>query len=76
MSVPTDCCQRDERRGWMGDAALGASVNFYNHEMTAFCKHPVGPVTQAVLLQSGANQNHPSVLANTDASECSAEQTG
>ena len=36
MSLPTDCCQRDERRGWMGDAALGASVNFFNHEMTSF----------------------------------------
>ena len=24
MSVPTDCDQRDERRGWMGDAALTA----------------------------------------------------
>jgi hypothetical protein len=33
MSLPTDCCQRDERRGWMGDAALGASVNWFNHEM-------------------------------------------
>ena len=36
MSVPTDCCQRDERRGWMGDAALGASVNTYNHDMHTF----------------------------------------
>jgi len=29
MSIPTDCPQRDERRGWMGDAALGASINVY-----------------------------------------------
>jgi hypothetical protein len=36
MSLPTDCCQRDERRGWMGDAALGASVTAYNHDMHSF----------------------------------------
>jgi alpha-L-rhamnosidase len=36
MSIPTDCPQRDERRGWMGDAAIGASVNVYNSEMHAF----------------------------------------
>lgn len=36
MSLPTDCCQRDERRGWMGDAALGASVNAFNADMHAF----------------------------------------
>ena len=31
MTIPTDCCQRDERLGWMGDAALSAesiSLNF------------------------------------------------
>jgi hypothetical protein len=26
MSVPTDCPSRDERRGWMGDAALAAEL--------------------------------------------------
>eukprot|EP01047_Picozoa_sp_COSAG01_P063674 COSAG01_NODE_8293_length_2840_cov_14.414447_1_plen_535_part_00 len=36
MSLPTDCCQRNERRGWMGDAALGASVNAYNSDSHAF----------------------------------------
>ena len=30
MSVPTDCDQRDERRGWMGDAALTAEEATYN----------------------------------------------
>ena len=36
MSVPTDCNQRDERRGWMGDAALIAESTTYNFEPAAF----------------------------------------
>ena len=28
--VPTDCPQRDERKGWMGDAALSAEEAVYN----------------------------------------------
>lgn len=36
MSIPTDCCQRNERRGWMGDAALGASINIFNSDMHSF----------------------------------------
>ena len=35
MSVPTDCPQRDERRGWMGDAALAAELATYNFGMGA-----------------------------------------
>ena len=36
MSVPTDCDQRDERRGWMGDAALIAESTTYNFRPAAF----------------------------------------
>jgi len=39
MSVPTDCPQRDERRGWMGDAALTAEEAMYNFHMSAFYTH-------------------------------------
>lgn len=39
MSVPTDCDQRDERRGWMGDAALTAEEATYNFDMGAFYTH-------------------------------------
>eukprot|EP00697_Spironema_sp_BW2_P007608 gnl/Spiro4/21933_TR10763_c0_g13_i1.p1 gnl/Spiro4/21933_TR10763_c0_g13~~gnl/Spiro4/21933_TR10763_c0_g13_i1.p1 ORF type:complete len:994 (-),score=297.87 gnl/Spiro4/21933_TR10763_c0_g13_i1:90-3035(-) len=30
MSVPTDCDQRDERKGWMGDSALSVSEAMFN----------------------------------------------
>jgi alpha-L-rhamnosidase len=36
MSVPTDCSQRDERLGWMGDAGLSAEEAILNFDMAAF----------------------------------------
>lgn len=35
-SVPTDCPQRDERAGWMGDAQVFAQTSIYNLDMSAF----------------------------------------
>ena len=35
-SVPTDCNQRDERLGWMGDAHLSAETAILNFDMAAF----------------------------------------
>jgi alpha-L-rhamnosidase len=34
--VPTDCCQRDERMGWVGDAQLSAEAAVHNFDMAAF----------------------------------------
>jgi alpha-L-rhamnosidase len=36
MSIPTDCPQRDERHGWLGDAHLSAEEAAFNFDMTAF----------------------------------------
>ena len=36
MSIPTDCPQRDERMGWMGDAQLVAEEAVYNFNMVGF----------------------------------------
>ena len=35
-SVPTDCAQRDERMGWMGDAHVTAEEAMLNFDMAAF----------------------------------------
>jgi len=35
-SVPTDCPQRDERAGWMGDAQVFSQTATYNMDMAAF----------------------------------------
>ncbi len=36
MSVPTDCPQRNERMGWMGDAQLVTEEAIYNFQMAGF----------------------------------------
>ncbi|CAF1232158.1 unnamed protein product [Rotaria sp. Silwood1] len=36
MSLPTDCPQRNERRGWMGDAGLSIDEVLYNFDYVAF----------------------------------------
>jgi len=36
FSIPTDCNQRDEREGWMGDAHLSAEEAMMNFDMAAF----------------------------------------
>lgn len=35
-SIPTDCPQRNERMGWMGDAQVFAQTAIYNMDMAAF----------------------------------------
>jgi len=39
MSIPTDCPQRDERQGWLGDAHLAAEEAILNFDMAAFYSH-------------------------------------
>ncbi|MDP2914900.1 MAG: family 78 glycoside hydrolase catalytic domain [Candidatus Aminicenantes bacterium] len=36
MSIPTDCPQRDERHGWLGDAHLSAEEAIFNFDLAAF----------------------------------------
>ena len=36
MGIPTDCAQRDERHGWLGDAHLVAEESMFNFDMVAF----------------------------------------
>ena len=36
LEVPTDCPQRDERLGWMGDAQVFAPTGCFNFEIAAF----------------------------------------
>jgi len=36
MSVPSDCPQRDERKGWMGDSALSVDEALFNFKLAPF----------------------------------------
>ena len=45
MSVPTDCDQRDERLGWMGDANLSGESMMLNFDMPGFFRHFINIMT-------------------------------
>ena len=47
MSVPTDCPQRDERLGWMGDAQMFAPTAFYNMDLTRFYQKWMKDITDS-----------------------------
>ncbi|WP_449462296.1 family 78 glycoside hydrolase catalytic domain [Tardisphaera miroshnichenkoae] len=49
MSVPTDCPQRDERMGWMGDADLSAEEAIFNFWMPAFYENWVSEMRESQL---------------------------
>ncbi|HEY3904133.1 MAG TPA: family 78 glycoside hydrolase catalytic domain [Streptosporangiaceae bacterium] len=53
ISVPTDCPQRDERLGWLGDAQIFARTASYNRDVAAFFAKWLDDVTDAQL-PSGA----------------------
>lgn len=75
MSVVSDCPQRDERKGWMGDSGLSLQPTHYNYAMGAFYTawaanirdaqtwtgdaHPVGSVPDTVPHTFGSYPSDP-----------------
>ncbi|GAA5483010.1 family 78 glycoside hydrolase catalytic domain [Haloferula sargassicola] len=49
LSVPTDCPQRDERLGWMGDAQVFVRTATYNSDVAAFFNKWLADVTDSQL---------------------------
>jgi alpha-L-rhamnosidase len=49
LSVPTDCPQRDERLGWMGDAQVFVKTATYNADVAAFFTKWLVDVTDSQL---------------------------
>ncbi|MDR3337442.1 MAG: glycoside hydrolase family 78 protein [Treponema sp.] len=47
-SVPTDCCQRNERQGWMGDATCTSEAVMYNWYMHWFYRKWLDDITDIV----------------------------
>ena len=47
VSIPTDCPQRDERMGWMGDAGVFWRTGSYNFNIDAFTHKFMDDVTDA-----------------------------
>ena len=49
ISVPTDCPQRDERLGWLGDAQIFARTACYNRDVASFFAKWLDDVADAQL---------------------------
>jgi alpha-L-rhamnosidase len=47
LSIPTDCPQRDERLGWMGDAEVFWRTGTYNFDIAAFSQKFVQDIVDA-----------------------------
>lgn len=49
MSVPTDCPQRDERLGWLGDAQIFCQTAMYNMDCECYFKKYLADIREAQL---------------------------
>jgi len=60
ISVPTDCPQRDERLGWLGDAQIFARTACYNRDVAAFLDKWLDDVADAQLASGAYSDIAPS----------------
>jgi alpha-L-rhamnosidase len=62
LSIPTDCPQRDERLGWMGDAGVFWRTGSYNFDINAFSHKFMDDVLDAQTAQGEFTNVSPDVL--------------
>ena len=62
LSIPTDCPQRDERLGWMGDAGVFWRTGSYNFDIAAFAQKFVQDIADAQTPQGAFTNVSPSTL--------------
>ncbi len=65
-SIPTDCPQRDERLGWMGDAEIFARTGCFNMDMAAFYSKWMRDVVDAQSSEGGFSDVSPRIVDNSD----------
>lgn len=65
-SVPTDCPQRDERLGWMGDAGIFWPTAVYNRDMAAFTHKWMRDVVDAQSSEGAFSDVAPRVVDPAD----------
>jgi alpha-L-rhamnosidase len=73
MSVPTDCPQRDERLGWMGDAQLFARTSCWNMDMAGFYTKWMRDIVDAQSPAGGFSDVSPRVVDLADGAPAWAE---
>jgi alpha-L-rhamnosidase len=70
LSIPTDCPQRDERLGWMGDAGVFWRTGSYNFDIAAFSRKFIQDITDAQSRQGAFRNVSPNTLpSSADESE-------
>ena len=62
LSVPTDCPQRDERLGWMGDAGVFWRTGTYNFDVAAFSQKFIQDIVDAQNSQGAFTNVSPNTL--------------
>ena len=66
VDVPTDCPQRDERLGWMGDAQIFARTATYNNDIAAFMTKWTRDVEDAQSPKGGFSDVSPRIVDQSD----------
>jgi alpha-L-rhamnosidase len=62
LSIPTDCPQRDERLGWMGDAGVFWRTGSYNFDIAAFSEKFIQDIVDAQTSQGAFTNVSPNTL--------------
>ncbi len=65
LSVPTDCPQRDERLGWMGDAGVFWRTGSYNFDVAAFSQKFIQDIVDAQSRQGAFRNVSPNTLPSS-----------
>lgn len=65
LSIPTDCPQRDERLGWMGDAGVFWRTGSYNFDIAAFSQKFIQDIDDAQSQQGAFRNVSPNVLPSS-----------
>ena len=66
LSIPTDCPQRDERMGWMGDAQIFVRTAAGNRDVAAFFEKWMFDVVDAQSPEGGFSDISPRILGFAD----------
>ena len=65
LSIPTDCPQRDERLGWMGDAEVFWRTGSYNFDIAAFSQKFIQDIADAQTRQGAFTNVSPNTLPSS-----------
>lgn len=65
LSIPTDCPQRDERLGWMGDAEVFWRTGSYNFDIAAFSHKFIEDIVDAQNRQGAFTNVSPNTLPSS-----------